>query len=198
MLRARLAAVLLLMLGAARCSGDEPDPEPEAASSTPLSALDTGSLTAARAEFCSRITPTAVDEALGSPASRTVDYANGEKARLAPGVTDVAHEYGCVWVGADGTTARAWVFAPPVTAGQARKLRSEATRAEGCAPVPDAAPFGAPTAAVRCTGDDAVVTAYHGLFGDAWLSCSLSTRTETDDLPDRSDRWCAAVVRATG
>jgi len=198
MLRAHLAAAVVLAFGAAGCSGDEPDPEPEAASSTPLAALDTSAITVARAEFCSRIASTAVDEALGGPVSSTDDYTNGEKARLAPGVTDVAHEYGCVWVGADGTTARAWVFAPPVTAGQARKLQAAATRAEGCAPVPDAAPFGAPTTALRCTGDDGVVTAYHGLFGDAWLSCSLSARAAAGDLAERTDRWCATVVQATG
>ena len=42
------------------------------------------------------------------------------------------------------------------------------------------------------------MTAYHGLFGDAWLSCSLSARAAVDDLAERTDRWCATVVQATG
>ena len=135
--------------------------------------FDTGDVTIGRAEFCSRVAPTAVEEALGGAATSSENYANGDRAEVAPGVRDVAHEYGCTWTAADGTVARAWVFAPPVTPEQAGALRRAAT-GKGCRPVPDAPAYGEPSVAVRCGAE----TAFHGLFGDAWLSCSLESATE--------------------
>lgn len=190
-LRALLAVAALLV--ATGCTGDAPEPEPTA-TTTPLSALDTAAMTVVRGELCSRVAPAAVEAALGGPADETDEYANGETADLAPGVTDVAHEHGCAWTTADGTTARAWVFAPPVTAGQANRLQRAAVDADGCAPLAGAARFGARSAAVRCEDDGAVVASYRGLFGDAWLACSL--RSPTTDPADRLDAWCAEVLQA--
>jgi hypothetical protein len=46
---------------------------------------------------------------------------------------------------------------------------------------------------VRC-GDEVT---FHGLFGDAWLSCSLSAvGADQDGLVDRTGRWCVAVAQA--
>lgn len=190
MLRRLLAAAVILVTAA--CSTDGPESEPTA-TSTPLSALDTAAIAVVRGELCSRVAADAVDTALGGPAETTEDYGNGDTADLAPGVTDVAHEYGCTWAAADGTTARAWVFAPPVSAGQANRLRDAAVREKGCATVGDAARFGTRTVAVRCAGG---TTTLAGLFGDAWLSCSLRLPDPPPDATARTETWCADVLRA--
>lgn len=200
---APLAGLLggLLVLTAA-CEGDAPDPAPASARSTPLGEVATETVTVARDDFCARVAPAAVEEALGAAPADADAWANGERTALAPGLTDVAHEYGCRWA-ADGTTVRAWVFAPPVTAGQAEGLRRAATRTKGCDPVADAPRFGSRGVAVRCaggTGGTDVVTAFHGLFGDAWLSCSVETSGSAPEPPaealDRAGRWCATVLQA--
>lgn len=195
MLRALL--VLAALLTSAGCSGDSDEPA-TTPSATPLSALDTTAIAVVRGEFCSRVAPASVEAALGGEASAADAYGNGEKADLAPDVRDVAHEYGCVWTAGDGTTARAWVFAPPVTAGQANRLQAAATNADGCERLPDAPRFGARSAAVRCSGDGGVVASYHGLFGDAWLSCSLGAPAAAADLAERAADWCAAILLAAG
>jgi hypothetical protein len=159
---------------------------------TPLSEFATDSLTVARADFCSQVAPGAVEDALGGEADSAEKWANGDRVELADGVKDVAHEFGCRWSAADGTTAQGWVFAPPVTPGQAEGLRRAAAKANGCRVVPDAPPFGARSVAVRC--DDGT-TSFHGLFGDAWLSCSL-TGTREMDAVDRTGRWCVTVAQA--
>jgi hypothetical protein len=191
-----LAGLLVLATG---CEEDQPDPAPAPGTSTPLSDVATDTVTVAREDFCARVAPAAVEDALEAAAVDADAWANGERATLAPGVTDVAHEYGCRWA-ADGTTVRAWVFAPPVTAGQAEDLRRAASRAPGCEPVPDASRFGSRGVAVRCTAGDREVTAFHGLFGDAWLSCSLETSgprsASQADVLDRTGRWCVTVLQA--
>ncbi len=197
----RWSAVLLagLLVLATGCEGDRPDPAPAPASSTPLSDVATDTVTVAREDFCARVAPAAVEEALGVAATDADAWANGERAALAPGITDVAHEYGCRWA-ADGTAARAWVFAPPVTPGQAERLRRAVSRAPGCEPVPDAPRFGSRDVAVRCAGADGEVTSFHGLFGDAWLSCSLETSgagsASRAEALDRAGRWCVTVLEA--
>ena len=83
---------------------------------------------------------------------------------------DVAHEYGCSWRAADGTVASAWVFAPPVTAARAAELAARG-RPRGRLPAGHRRP-----GVRRSVGRGATVAAsiaFHGLFGDAWLSCSL-------------------------
>lgn len=188
----RLLPVVAVLLTASACSGgDEPTAEPSSETPTPLSEFATDTLTVARADFCSQVAPGAVEDALGGEPEGADAWANGDRARLADGVTDVAHEYGCRWQSADGTTAQGWVFAPPVTPGQAEKLRRTATGTAGCEAVPDAPRFGSRSVAVRC--DDGT-TAFHGLFGDAWLSCSLTASGE--QVIDRAGRWCVTVAQA--
>jgi len=158
---------------------ETPAPEPLA---TPLSAVDTTVVTVPRAPFCSLVPATDVTAAAGTAATLT-SWDNGDPL---PGGSDIAHEYGCSWAGASGT-AQAWVFAPPVTTDRAANLVESATGADDCAPVAGAAAFGDPTVALQC-GE---VLSYRGLFGDAWLVCTLTT---TD--ADLAGRWCASVLTA--
>jgi hypothetical protein len=201
MLRPVRAAVISAALaaglatGLTGCTGDAPAAAPTPATATPLGAFATGGITVARGAFCSRVAPAAVEEALRAAPDSTNSWVNGERAALAPGVKDVAHEYGCAWRAADGTAARAWVFAPPITPGQATGLQRAAAREQGCEPVADAPRFGTRTIAVRCGGDGTPTTAFHGLFGDAWLSCSLAGAAGPDAV-DRTGRWCVTVVKA--
>jgi pyruvate/2-oxoglutarate dehydrogenase complex dihydrolipoamide acyltransferase (E2) component len=196
-------AVMLLvaaLLTTTACTGGAEEPAPAAApspSSTSLADFPTDALAVARASFCSRVAPAAVEDALEGAVESSRTWANGERASLAAGVRDIAHEFGCSWTGADGTTVRGWVFAPPVTRRQAGDLQRGAEHAKGCDPVPGASPYGARTAAVRCTSGGRVATSFHGLFGDAWLSCSLTARGgDRAALLDRTDRWCVTVAQA--
>ena len=52
------------------------------------------------------------------------------------------------------------------------------------------------SAAVRCADDGAVVASYRGLFGDAWLSCSVEPAGPDDGLVERTGRWCVTVLQA--
>lgn len=197
-LRARLLVVpaAVLVLGAAGCSGggshapaagptSPPTPTP-----TPLAQVRTTELTVGRAGFCPRVAPDAVDGALGSEPTRSERWRNGQRAALAPGLTDVAHEFGCRWTSGTGASAAAWVFAPPITATEGGRLRADALATAGCHAVPDVPRFGRPTVAVRCTDHGATTVALHGLFGDAWLSCSLTE-------PNRPNRPAGASAGPT-
>lgn len=196
MLLRALAAVLATLVAAAALTGCDDTEQPEvptpSAVSTPLTDFSTDGITITRADFCSRVAPNAVEEALGGTAESSKTYANGDRAQVAAGVHDVAHEYGCIWKAADGTVARAWVFAPPVTAEQAVTLRKSAT-GKDCRPVRGAPAYGDPSVAVRCGSE----TSFHGLFGDAWLSCSVeATGSDRAALLDRAGRWCVTVAQA--
>lgn len=192
-----LVGLVTAIGGLAGCQGDTPTAAPPAATATPLADLATETIGVDRAAFCSRVAPAAVRAALGGRDTSSDSYANGERAALADGVTDVAHEFGCTWTAADGTEARAWVFAPPVTVTQAGALRTAAIHAPGCSSVPGAPAFGDPSVAVRCHGTGGTASAaYHGLFGDAWLSCSVASPTGGATLADRASAWCATVIQA--
>ncbi|MBB3041130.1 hypothetical protein [Nocardioides soli] len=186
------ALIPLVVLAGCTSAGDEPTAEPSA-TVTALADLATDDVAVVRGDFCARVSPQEVEEALGGAATDTTDattWSNGDRARVADGVRDVVHEFGCAWT-TDVNTARAWVFAPPVTGRQAHRLGRAAVRGDGCERVPDAERFGAHSLAVVCRAAGEATTTYHGLFGDAWLSCSLTGA----DLA-RTDRWCAAVLQA--
>lgn len=189
-------AAALLLTALTGCTGGSSGPAATpSTASTPLESFDTTSLAVRRDAFCSGIGPTALEDALGTRDYRGSSYNNGERARLAPGVRDVAHEFDCTWRAADGTVARAWVFAPPVTRPQARSLVRAAV-GPGCRRTGGPA-YGAPSVATRCRIPDGVRRAHVGLFGDAWLSCTLATtRPEPADLAERTGRWCVAVAQA--
>jgi hypothetical protein len=199
-LLAVLPLMLLLLLGATACQ-DSPE-RPEAAPtdpSTPLASFSTGDLSVQRSAFCSRIAPAQAGALLGAEVASSTSYNNGEPARVTREVKDVAHEFSCSWTATDGTVARAWVFAPPVTVAQARGLARQAQATAGCRPVAEAPRFGRRSVALRCTDGPRLTASYRGLFGDAWLACSLEAPATGDDanaLPDRAGRWCVSVAQA--
>lgn len=187
----------VLALAVAGCTGDD-DPEPAAvpsSPSTPLASYATEGMVVPRGHFCQNIGEAAIEETLGGPPGGSRTYDNGDRARLTRQVTDVAHEYGCVFASADGTTARAWVFAPPVTQKRARGLVSGEGRGADCRVAENAPAFGEPSVAVTCETPERTTTSFHGLFGDAWLSCSLSVSGDGDPL-ERAGRWCVTVADA--
>jgi hypothetical protein len=162
-----------------------------------LADMETRGLAALRAPFCAGITRESVEDALGGEATRAEAYENGETAALTPKVTDVAHEHGCLW--SDGrTTARGWVFAPPVTPGRARGLADSAAAGRGCSRVPEAPTLGEPGVALVCERGGVREASYRGLLGDAWLVCSTTAPRALDAAEhlDRTSAWCAAVVTA--
>jgi hypothetical protein len=198
----RAGAVVLaatpLLLGA--CSGDESGPQSGPSDpGTPLASYATDRVAVVRAAFCEELPPEAVEAALDGSAAATTTYENGERTRLAPGLRDVAHEYGCTYESEDGTTARAWLFAPPVTAQRAGELAERARTARGCRSDEKGPRFGQPSLALVCDAGGEVTVSYRGLFGDAWLSCSVSApagNVAEADLVDRAGRWCVQVAEA--
>jgi hypothetical protein len=190
-----LVAVVLSTVGLSSCS-DTSDQAPKAAVGTPLRSYATDNIRVARADFCEQIDPLGVERALATKVAETNHYGNGEKAELTPSVTDIAHEFNCTYRAADGTVARGWVFAPPVTTNGAAKLVRRSQKEPGCRRLPDAATFGNPSTATMCQPGGVTVLSFRGLFGDAWLSCSLSVPSAPDELTDRTGRWCVEVAKA--
>lgn len=181
-------------------TADEPAAAPSV-STTPLADFVSAERVVRREPFCAALATDAgtqlLADLLGAPPAAGTTYDNGQRAELAAGVTDVAHEHGCRWRTEDGSTAAAWVFAPPVTAERAGELARTAADRPRCTPVADAPPFGSPSAAVTCARGARTEASWHGLFGDAWLSCSLALPSATPDaeLLDRAGRWCVAVAQ---
>ena len=198
----RLAAATLVaalsLVGISSCQGGDEKPAStptKSEVSTPLESLSTEGLVVQRDAFCSGIGPGALEDALGSSDYRGSSYNNGDPARLTTGTKDVAHEFDCTWQTTDGTVARAWVFAPPVTRRQARQLAKASLRPHCWAA--KGPQFGKPSVSTSCGTPKTIEEGYFGLFGDAWLSCTLGVRKpEPADLTERTSRWCAAVVKA--
>lgn len=166
-----------------------------------LESYDTGGVDVVRGPFCDRVSPTGVEHALGGVPADSESWENGDRERLPDGTRDRVQEYGCRWTAADGSQASAWVFAPPVPPALARTLTRDVVRdAYGatCRPTLEAADFGAPSATATCTldsGNSLIERA--GLFGDAWLTCTVSAPGDPVDLPARASEWCVQVVEAT-
>lgn len=175
----------------------ESSPAPPAYEATPLADYDTTGVVVTRGSFCDAVPDAAVEEALGGAPESTTAYDNGDRVRLADGLRDVAHEFGCGWM-APGVTARAWVFAPPVTRRAARDLARSVRDQPDCVRTPGTPEFGRPSTALVCEIGRRTEASYRGLYGDAWLTCTLSTeeRLPPDELADRAGRWCVAVVEA--
>ena len=195
---ARLLPALLLLAAGTACDGDgggtgsarEPAAEP-----TPITAFDSASAALTRDDFCDRIPDEAVTAAVGQVAS-TDHYGNGERKTITAGVTDVAHEFSCTFPGDSGAIARAWVFAPRITRGQAKALVAEVRRARGCRVV-DGHAFGTPGTGSVCTTRDGTEATYRGLFTDAWFSCSV-TAEDLDEptLLEQAGQWCVSSATA--
>lgn len=188
-------ATLTLLLGG--CSSD--GPKAAAPSPTPISDLDTAGMKVPRIEFCPLVPAKAVTAALGGKVTARTTYGNGEEQEL-PGVgRDVVHELGCSWTGADGTTARAWVFASPVTPGFARTVVAAQRAASGCRIEPGSG-FGEPASTQVCQLTDGRRRVRDsGLFGQTWLTCELTAAVAAGEQPTlgaRTDQWCVEVVNA--
>lgn len=195
-LSAAAAAAFVLVLGGCTGGSGSAGPEPSAAS-TPLAKYDTAGVALVREPFCGRISATGVVGALDGTAADSATWGNGDAAILTEGVRDVAHEFGCRYR-REGAEASAWLFAPPVPPGKAAALARQAASAEGCRPAAEAPGFGRPSAAVVCTDGRASTASYRGLFGDSWLTCSLtrSGAQAADGLAEAAGRWCVEVVEA--
>ncbi len=177
-------------------TGDGPGPSEPA--STSLADYETRAVAVGRAPFCEAVPADVVEQALGAPPEVTRTWDDGQRTLLAPGVRDIAHEHGCAW-SAQGVTARAWVFAPPVTLPRASDLADAAGRAEGCRTLKGAPAFGRSSTGLFCAeGSRTPQLSYRGLFGDAWLTCALSVpdATPDQDLRDRTGALCVGVLEA--
>lgn len=195
-----LSALLTLVpVGIGVVVADDRTPTREAApyEGTDLADFDTATAVVQRAPFCELVPAEALTAALGEDVDLTA-YGNGEQSEALPG-SDVSHEYGCLFSTATpgGGTARAWVFAPPVTVARADDLVA-AARVQGCTVESDAPAFGTPSVALVCASGDLRTASFRGLFGDAWLACSLTLPVVTagEDLVERTGRWCVAVAEA--
>ncbi len=200
LLIALVATVVAVTVGVLVVGGDEPAPVPPAAAPPPatLSSLDTTELLVARTDFCTTVPEDAVADAVAGPVDEVVAYGNGRRARIVGSLRDVAHEFSCAWSAADGTVARAWVFAPPVTSERATALAGSARRDAGCEPLAGAPSYGVPSVALECTEGGSRRQSFRGLFGDAWLTCQLTAPAAVPaaELTERTSRWCAAVVQS--
>lgn len=191
-----LVALLSILLLATSCTSEEKPSAAPTAQPTPLSAFDATAVTIARTDFCDRIPETAVEDAVGE-VEGTDHYGNGEPATIVPGVKDVSHEFNCTFNGTSGATARVWVFVPQVTRARARKLVSAAGEPRGCRLVEG--DFGEPSTGVLCRSDSGTDASYRGLFGDSWLSCSVSDpdrRAQAAPLLERAGDWCVQSTTA--
>lgn len=195
-----MLVVVVAVVGLGACTGDDPEESGTARPpTTPLASYATDDVTINRAPFCENLSVSALEEVLGGPVASSTTYENGDRAKLSAGVRDVAHEYDCTYTAADSSTARAWLFAPPVPDDRARELVREATREQGCRPQPDAPAFGEESVALVCETGRLVTASFRGLFGDSWLSCSLALPAgslDEEELLDRAGRWCVQVADA--
>ena len=197
--RHRLVAATLVALAGCTPAADGPVERPApsqttAAEPTTLASYGTEGVAVARAPFCDRVSPTGIEHALGDVAQTHDEHGNGDPIRLPDGSRSVAHEYGCTWRAADGTTARGWVFVPPVTPGWARQLVAQA--GSGRCRVVESGRFGTPSVATACGTDDGAEVSWRGLFGDAWLVCSVAGPDGRAALGRRLEDWCVSVLDA--
>ncbi len=188
-----MAALLVALAG---CSGESPPEQPEAEPTvepTPLGEYDTDGLTLVRGAFCDRVSEPAVVAVLGAEATGTTSWQPG---RRLPGSRDISNEFGCSWT-TPSVTARAWVFAPPITRERAADFVSDLGGMK-CEELSDAPALGDPGAAQRCgLNTGATLTGFHGLVGDAWVGCEVSSpRGSAEGDTGRVGEWCVAVLEA--
>jgi len=196
------AAVVVAGVVVAR-TGEDPSAGGDAeAPRTPtsLADLDTRTVAVSRSAFCDQVPGSTLEQVLGGAPTQSDAYDDGDRVRLVRGTDDVSHEYGCLWKSGK-TIARGWVFAPPVTPPRARQLARE-TRATGaredCERLRDAGDYGLRSVVLSCPTTRGTEVSYRGLYGDAWLTCTLSAprAVDEDDLQARADRFCTAVAVA--
>lgn len=190
-------APLALVVVLAACTGSSEDGSPDVAEPTPIDAYAAEGIPVPRAPFCDLVPEGPVEQAVGKDAT-TAHYGKGDTAAVTDRVEDVAHEFNCGYVGAGGETARAWLFAPPVTPAQARTLVEEVRRTDGCRLVAGHG-FGQPGTGSVCVSDGRTRAAYRGLFGDAWFACELGQAGTAAPVAQRqllqdAGEWCVSVV----
>lgn len=185
---ATLLAVLLLASGCLTASPKEP-----VATATPIAKLKTADMIIPRQAFCQEVPKTAITTAIKGTVDNAREWTNGEEGATG----DVAQEFGCEWKSEAGFTARAWVYARPITKKYAGRVIAETSAHQMCHP---AAPpqFGAPSQLQICQLGGGVLRVRHaGLFGDAFLTCEVSEPTaDVARLRGRADRWCVSVAQA--
>ncbi|WP_156887150.1 hypothetical protein [Nocardioides sp. CF8] len=184
-------ATVGLLVALAGCTDDPAPQQPTAeptAESTPLADYDTSGLTLTPDDFCARVAEPAVIAALDGESTGTDAWQPG---RRLPGSRDISDEFGCSWQGSS-TTARAWVFAPPVSPQRARDFVRE-TPGQGCERLSAAADLGSPSVAQQCPDADGR-TGVYGLVGSAWVACELSGLRGSRE--ERAGEWCVAVLEA--
>ena len=188
------AAAVSVLLGGCSLVGGSPEREPDAEPTT-LTSYDAREAAVVRGPFCDRLSPTGVEHALGAVPEGGEQWENGDRVRLPDGTRDRVHEFGCRWTGEDGSVATAYLFVPPVTPRQARSLARDSVGA-GCSTFAPQG-FGRPNVATRCVDDEATTElTYRGLFGDAWVVCSLQAPGDPASLPTRASAWCVEVLEA--
>ncbi|HSV38163.1 MAG TPA: hypothetical protein VLI04_05335 [Nocardioidaceae bacterium] len=173
----------------------EPPKEQIHAPEVPLAEVNLDNVIPRRTPFCDNISDEAVTTAVEGSAVESA-YVNGERATLEPGLTDIAHEFGCVFTRRQ-TVARVWVFAAPITRYDAEAMVRAATADETCTATGPLR-FGSPGAVMQCTADGTRSLLAVGRIGDAWVHCELS-RPATDidpRLSSRGQRWCVEAAYA--
>jgi hypothetical protein len=176
-----VVTVALVGAGVALQSPAPSSPPPPVSLGAPLASVDTATMAVARAPFCDRVPAADLTAALGTAPTAASSTSPG---KASPVRRQVADEDGCAW-SAGSATAAAWVFAPPVTVAWSRELTGVP---HGCTPLTGVT-YGSPSTAYACDG----VSTLAGLFGDAWLTCTLAS-TDVEAV----GRWCVAVARAAG
>jgi len=189
-----------------------PDSQADRGPSPSDARLDLSGLPVPRTDFCDVLDEDEIAEALDAAVTDTAHYGNGDEVEVRPGLVDVSHEYGCVFEGGPGVSARTWVFARPVAREEARMLVRRARRGRDCA-FPDAVGFGSPGLTSVCEvpapGQSAprVRARLEGLFGESWLACEVSEPLEDSpesgrgpraDVVQRAEQWCINVVTTVG
>jgi hypothetical protein len=163
--------------------------------------VDLAALPIERGPFCGDLARGDVESALAGPVTRSSRYGPGQRVLLTPGVRDVSHEYGCTYTTRTGAQGRVWVFAEPVSRRAAAALVRDARSLKGCRATQGGPAFGDPAVRTECPASRRAGTevALHGLFGDAWLSCQLTTASgSAAESVRRAERWCVQVATALG
>lgn len=172
-------------------SGGTAAPTRPAAEPTPLADVDTSRLTLDRVAFCDRVSAEAIARVLGQSAGEATSWQPGERL---PASQQISNEFGCAW-SAGPVSARAWVFAPPITPDRARDFTDEAV-GKGCTKVSGAPSLGSPTLTQRCTAKTgAGATSVYGLLGDTWVGCEIIGIDQADGA-NRVGEWCVEVLEA--
>ena len=205
-----LAVAALLVTGAAvwvglsgRDAAPTADPSPTATPTpTPLSSMDLSGLPIERGPFCDRLDDADVEEALGGPVSGTRHYDSGDRVALATGLRDVSHEFDCTYDAAHRVAGPGVGVRRAGDHGRGPHAGARGPGREGLLGGREAPTFGTPAIATLCrtTGPVSRAVTLRGLFGDAWVTCRLSTPgpSGATRTVQRAEQWCVRVATTLG